>query len=146
MRQYALISVAPVTLWLMVCVGCASTPPRLGVHNGALAPCRHKSNCVNSQEHGYYSYVSPIIYNGTMEEARARLLSILEKTKRTKIVVSEPDYIRAECTSAVFRFVDDLEFYFPPEEKIIHVRSGARVGHADFRVNLRRVEKIRKQF
>jgi uncharacterized protein (DUF1499 family) len=40
-------------------------------------------------------------------------------------------------------FVDDLEFYFPREESVIHLRSAARLGESDLGVNRRRLEQIR---
>ena len=69
--------------------------------------------------------------------------------KRCKIKVVEDNYIRAEFTSKVFRFVDDVEFYFPDtksKETIIHVRSASRVGHSDFGVNRKRIEQIRSKY
>lgn len=58
----------------------------------------------------------------------------------------QPTYLWATFTSRIFRFIDDVELRLEPEEKIIHIRSGARVGYADFGVNKKRVETIRKLF
>ena len=57
-----------------------------------------------------------------------------------------PDYLHAECTSLLFRFVDDVEFLVAGDEKLIHIRSAARVGRSDLGVNRDRVEKIRQAF
>jgi len=62
---------------------------------------------------------------------------------RTRIVTETDDYIHAECSSAVFGFVDDLELHLRPSENLIAVRSASRLGHSDFGVNRRRVEKLR---
>jgi len=62
---------------------------------------------------------------------------------RTKIIRFTDDYIHAECTSAVFGFVDDLELHLKPAEKIIAVRSASRLGHSDLGVNRKRVEGLR---
>jgi len=51
-----------------------------------------------------------------------------------------------EFRSNVFRFVDDVEFLFDREKKLIHVRSASRVGYSDLGVNRKRVEKIRSLF
>ncbi|MCK5350646.1 MAG: DUF1499 domain-containing protein [Desulfobacula sp.] len=51
-----------------------------------------------------------------MKVAWARLLKIFESEKRTKILMAQENYIRAEFTSALFRFVDDVEFYFPEDQ------------------------------
>jgi len=45
-----------------------------------------------------------------------RLLKIFESEKQTKILMAQENYIRAEFTSALFRFVDDVEFYFPEDQ------------------------------
>jgi uncharacterized protein (DUF1499 family) len=66
--------------------------------------------------------------------------------KRTKIISINDDYLYAECISSVFRFVDDLEFYFDDVEKIIHFRSSSRLGYYDLGVNRRRIEKIKAEF
>ena len=66
--------------------------------------------------------------------------------KRTVIVMEKEDYIHAEVTSFLFRFVDDIEFYLPVSEKVIHVRSASRKGYSDLGVNRTRVEEIRKRF
>ena len=68
--------------------------------------------------------------------------------KQSKIVVVEDNYIRAEFVSKIFRFVDDVEFYFPDkksEELLIHVRSASRVGYSDLCVNRKRIEQIRRK-
>ncbi|HAE22942.1 MAG TPA: DUF1499 domain-containing protein, partial [Spirochaetaceae bacterium] len=48
--------------------------------------------------------------------------------------------------SKLFRFVDDVEFYFPPALSLIHVKSASRVGYSDMGVNRKRVEDIRARF
>lgn len=60
------------------------------------------------------------------------------------MTVSDDNYIHAEFTSSIFRFVDDVEFYFETAEKIVQVRSASRKGYYDWGVNRRRIEKIRK--
>jgi uncharacterized protein (DUF1499 family) len=123
--------------------------PDLGIRNGELAACPKTPNCVNSQAIGEKQYIQPIPYSGTRQEARARLLQILESQKRTKILTAQENYIRVESSSALFRFVDDLEFYFPKEqfgEKVIHIRSASRIGYSDLGANRKRIERIRSEF
>ena len=45
--------------------------------------------------------------------------------KRTRIVVAEERYLQVEFTSAFFRFVDDVEFFFDEGTKAIHLRSAS---------------------
>jgi uncharacterized protein (DUF1499 family) len=73
----------------------------------------------------------------------AALKSIIESTPRTSIVEERADYLYAEFTSRVLGYVDDVEFYFLPNEPVIHVRSASRLGYSDFGVNRKRIEDIR---
>ena len=74
------------------------------------------------------------------------LIEAVSGMKRARIVAAEERYIHAEFTSALFRFVDDVEFLLDSETKTIHVRSASRVGYSDLGVNRRRVEEIRSRF
>jgi uncharacterized protein (DUF1499 family) len=123
--------------------------PNLGVNNSKMTPCPKTPNCVSSQANDEEHYIKPIVFEGTQQEAHDRLLQIIESEKRTKIVTDQEDYIHVEFTSALFRFVDDVEFYFPNEktdETIIHVRSASRIGSSDLGVNRKRIERIRSKF
>jgi uncharacterized protein (DUF1499 family) len=132
----------------MILTGCSGTMPKLGISDGLLMMCPNTPNCVNSQAADEKHYIQPIQFIGTLQEAQSALLKLLKTWKRTKIIVAEDNYIRAEFTSMVFRFVDDVEFYLPSmetEKTIIHVRSASRIGYSDFGVNRKRIEKIRNQ-
>lgn len=133
----------------IVLMGCSGHMPDLGVNNGRLAPCPESPNCASSQAADEKHFIQPIHFTGTRQEARARLLQVVESQKRTKILEVRENYFRAEATSAVFGFVDDVEFYFPaeaPGAKIIHVRSASRVGYSDLGVNRKRIKQIRDRF
>ena len=90
--------------------------------------------------------MAPLTYKATLEEARERLISVIHSMKRSEIVTAESKYVHATFHSALFRFVDDVEFSFDDQEKIIHVRSASRMGYSDLGVNRRRVEEIRRRF
>ena len=123
--------------------------PNPGINNSQLAPCPNTPNCVSSQAQDESPYIEPIAYAGSQQEARLRLLQIIESEKRTNIITEREDYIHIEFTSALFRFVDDVEFYFPgdkADKTVIHVRSASRVGRSDLGVNRKRIERIRSKF
>jgi uncharacterized protein (DUF1499 family) len=67
----------------------------------------------------------------------------VESLPLTKIIAETSDYLHAECTSAVFGFVDDLELHLRTAEGIIAVRSASRLGYSDLGVNRRRIEDLR---
>ncbi len=123
---------------------CSSVPPsNLGVKDGRLAPCPPTPNCVSSQSVDREHAVGPLSYTSSRAEAMADLKKIVLQMKRARIVSEIGDYIHAEFTSAIWRFVDDIEFYFDDTAKVIHVRSASRLGKSDFGVNRKRVEEIR---
>ena len=129
--------------------GCSATMPNPGINNSQLAPCPNTPNCVSSQAQDESHYIEPIAYAGSQQEARLRLLQIIESEKRTNIITEREDYIHIEFTSALFRFVDDVEFYFSgdkADKTVIHVRSASRVGRSDLGVNRKRIERIRSKF
>lgn len=129
--------------------GCSGTRPKLGINDGKLVPCPKTPNCVNSQVTEIRHSIQPLHYTGTLQDARKMLLEILSADKHATILVSQQTYIRVEFSSALFRFIDDGEFYFPErpdDEKVIHVRSAARLGYSDFGTNRKRLERIRKTF
>ena len=127
-------------LWLMplLMVGCSGTSPsNLGLKEGRLASCPNSPNCVSTQSTDAKHGIDPIVYTASMEEARERL---------EKVVRQEEDYIHLECSSRLFRFVDDVEFWFDDANKLIHFRSASRKGYSDLGVNRKRMEQIREQF
>jgi uncharacterized protein (DUF1499 family) len=84
-----------------------------------------------------------LTYPGDFPTAKAQILKILSVVPRTTVVEQTDDYIRAESTSRLMGFVDDLEFYFPPDQAVIEWRSASRLGESDLGVNRRRLEQIR---
>lgn len=60
-----------------------------------------------------------------------------------RIVASDSNYLRAEFSSRLFRFVDDLELLWNPVEGHFDLRSASRVGTSDLGANRRRVEMLR---
>jgi uncharacterized protein (DUF1499 family) len=91
-------------------------------------------------------FIEPFEYTGTLEAAKTKLLAIIGSTSRAQVITSENNYIHAEFTSLIFRFVDDVEFYFEDPAPVIHIRSASRVGYSDLGANRKRIEKIRQQF
>ncbi len=123
--------------------------PKLGVKNGQLMACPSSPNCVSSQAKDESHFVNPIQTTGSIPDTQNLLLKILKESPRTTVTQADANYIRAEFVSLTFRFVDDVEFLIletRPGDIVIHVRSASRVGHSDFGVNRKRIEKIRNLF
>ena len=110
-----------------------------------ITPCKSKPNCVSSLNEEKNFHIDPLTYE-SLDTAKHSIMKILRSHKRVGIAVEHDDYIRVEFTSLIFRFKDDVEFYFDEMEKVIHLKSASRIGYSDFGVNRRRVEKIRKKY
>jgi uncharacterized protein (DUF1499 family) len=90
--------------------------------------------------------MEPIPLEGTPENALARFKQILSSRARTEVVEEEGWYLRAEETSALLRFVDDVEIEIDPRAAEIHFRSASRTGWSDLGVNRRRMKAIRAAY
>lgn len=109
-----------------------------------LSPCPGSPNCVSSDATDPSHHAPPFVIILPAKEAWLLVRGVVKDMPRTNIVEITDDYLHAECTSAVFRFVDDLELELRAGEGVIAVRSASRTGHSDFGVNRRRVERLRE--
>ncbi|HKY08313.1 MAG TPA: DUF1499 domain-containing protein [Candidatus Binatia bacterium] len=126
---------------LFSCAG--RRPSILGVKNSRLAPCPSSPNCVASDDSDGVHAIAPFQLAQAPKEAWRAVHATVASLPRTKIVTASDDYLHAECSSAVFGFVDDLELHLRPAQNVIAARSAARLGHGDFGVNRKRLENLR---
>ena len=124
----------------------AGRPANLGLKNKLLAPCPKSPNCVLSQQSDEKHRIQPLAYTGSLEVAKKRLSQVLMSLENARLITQNRDYWHVEFTTRWLRFIDDVEFYFPESEALIHLRSASRWGYTDFGANRKRVEKIRVQF
>ncbi len=128
----------------MPLLSCAGTRPNnLGVKDSRLAPCPSSPNCVSSDDADAAHAIGSLQLIMAPERAWPAVHAAVTGLPRTKIIAQTDDYLHAECSSAVFGFVDDLELHLRPAQNLIAVRSAARLGRSDFGVNRRRVESLR---
>ncbi len=150
-----LIAVAVLALALIIAgqIGLlrGTTPVDLGVKDGKLKRLSQTDNSVSSQANLWtdhpmkdYSSIEPFKITGNGRAEMDKILSTLQAMPRTTIVQQDPGYIYAQCTTALLKFTDDIEFYLDQPAGVIHVRSASRVGRKDFHVNRARVEQVRK--
>jgi uncharacterized protein (DUF1499 family) len=131
----------------VVLAGChGARQAALGVRDGRLAPCPASPNCVSSQAGDEVHRVPPIPFTGTAGAAIDRLAGIVRSLPRASVITATKTYLHAEFRSAVFRFVDDVEFLADEPAGVIQVRSASRVGSSDLGVNRKRVETIRARW
>ena len=128
------------------------TPAKLGLHEGKLKRPSRTPNSVSSQAKLWSetastqrAMIAPLALVGDGPATLARLRAIVESIPGAQVVKVEPDYLYATFTSVVFKFVDDVEFWFDPANAVVQVRSASRVGRSDKGVNRARIEAIRER-
>ena len=127
--------------------GCsAPRPDNLGLKNNLLLSCPKSPNCVLSQASDAKHKIHPIHYTSSVEIAKERLNQVILSMVDTRIITQDEVYWHVEFTTRWLRFIDDVEFYFPESEALIHLRSASRSGYWDLGVNRKRVEEIRSRF
>jgi uncharacterized protein (DUF1499 family) len=131
-------------LLLGACRG--SRPLDLGVHGGALAPCPAKPNCVSSEAQDPDHHVAPLALRGSHVQTLQEIKNVVLSMPRTSLVEERENYLAFTFESLIFRFVDDVEFYVPPQAQAVSVRSASRLGHSDLGVNRKRIEAIRQDY
>ena len=141
------ISIFLLALPALFVIGCQGTrPANLGARDGRLLPCPSSPNCVSSQATDEEHHVTPLAYAGPVDAAMDRLIALIQSLPRAAVITGTGAYLHVEFTSALFRFVDDVEFLADDGTKVIHVRSASRLGTSDLGVNRKRIELIRERW
>ena len=99
-----------------------------------LKPCIQTSHCVREE------WVAEDI-----KDPLSEIQIILENTPRMEIVEIDGDYLHAEATSRIMKYVDDLEISFEESDNKLIIRSESRVGEGDFGVNQKRVNLLKSK-
>ena len=139
-------------LWISVLVmafGCAGTAPgpagKVGPAMGRLADCPDSPNCVSSlapaSDAQHHVAALPLAVDRGLAMVWLRRSAL--ELPGAELAAMGPDYLRVECKSRVFGFVDDLELSLDPEAPVVQVRSASRLGYGDMGVNRERVEALR---
>ena len=134
------------TLSLIMLSWLDQRPPKMGLVDGKLQPCRQSSNCLCSEFAQSPGAAEAIAFQGSPTAAMTKLSNIVRQWPRSRIVTQSENYLHAEIQSLVFRFCDDVEFRIDPDASLIHFRSASRVGLFDLGVNRQRMDQITKAF
>jgi uncharacterized protein (DUF1499 family) len=126
-------------------------PADLGVRDGRLKPPSRTENSVSSQADLWpdapqkaYARIAPLpLPGGDAKAAIARIAAVVEDLPGAHVVERRDDYLYAQFTTALMRYVDDVEFWVDPAAGVVQVRSASRLGSKDFGVNRARIESIR---
>ena len=114
--------------------------------NGKLAPCPASPNCVSTQADDAEHRIDAIRFTGSATDVLPKLKRAIATLPRAVVITEAADYLHVECTSLLFRFTDDVEFWIDEPNRVIHFRSASRVGHGDLGANRKRMEAIRQGF
>ena len=114
----------------LILIGLVIPSPSMASHV-ELKPCIQVSHCVREE-----------LNVEKIDSPYEKVISIVQNSPRTKIVESDGDYLHAEVTSRIMKYVDDLEISFSPEKNNLLIRSESRVGDGDFGVNRKRVDSL----
>ncbi|MFN3714195.1 MAG: DUF1499 domain-containing protein [Alcanivoracaceae bacterium] len=109
-----------------------------------LPDCPDTPNCVSSQASSAERRVDPLPGGDNADDARERLIQVLDSLPRVTWRELSERLIRAEFTTRLLRFTDDVEFRIA-DDGLIHVRSASRMGYSDLGANRARVEDLRRR-
>ena len=146
------IALAVVAVLLAARVGVFSgkPPADIGVRDGKLKAPAKTPNSVSSQADLWpdaprkdEARIAPITLQGDGKATIAKIAQVIDDLPASHIVERRDDYLYAQFTTPLLRFVDDVEFWFDPAAGVVQVRSASRLGQKDFGVNRTRVENIR---
>ena len=115
----------------------------MGNRNTALGDCPDSPNCVSTGAADPRKRVAPIRLSGNPDTIWPQVVKIVAALPRTAVVETASGYLRAECRSSLFGFIDDLEIRLNPREGTLSLRSASRTGYFDFGVNRQRIETLR---
>ena len=105
------------TLLLFACA--APRPAELGVRDGRLLPCPDSPNCVSSDATDEQHGIAGFAISGDADEAWAAAAAAVAKLPRTVIVRDTGEYLHAESTTAIMRYIDDVELQLRRDDGVI---------------------------
>ena len=142
----ALLGIAAGRLGLLT----GKPPADLGVREGKLKSPSTRPNSVSSQAALWPGHpqlasasIAPLAVAGDATSALARIRRLVEDTPGTRVVQADAGYLRAEYTTALMRYTDDVEFWFDAAAGVVQVRSASRIGYSDRGANRARIEALR---
>jgi len=106
-----------------------------------LEPCRSARNCVSTVDGDATKRMPALAFRSTAEDAVEVVVAALGSLGG-RVLRADDEKVVATFTSAVFRFVDDVEVVVARRGKRIDFRSSSRAGYLDWGVNRRRMEKF----
>lgn len=117
-------------------------PSQAATADNMLSPCPDTPNCVSTEATHESQRVPTVAFTDTPAAALVRARAALLAEPRSKVMIERNGYIRGECRTFLFRFVDDVDIVVDPVARVFRFRSASRVGRSDLGVNRQRIERI----
>ncbi|KAF5834292.1 hypothetical protein DUNSADRAFT_9115 [Dunaliella salina] len=165
-REMVLRSVNVGVIASLFTFGAVPRPNNLGVQDygggvKTLALCPSTPNCIATSEetNDPNHYVPPWTYSPqdgrglkgpvSEEQAMSELVDVVKNLRpdnfEPRIIKQDKDYLYVEYQSPTFGFIDDVEFWFRPENARVEYRSASRIGESDGNINRKRIRAIRQE-
>lgn len=109
-----------------------------------IANCPSSPNCVSTLTDQQDKKMEPINWDKRINPIE-KISEIIESMERTKVLSKSENSLHAIFISSLFRFKDDVIFYFDQESNKIHFKSQSRVGYSDLGVNKERMEELSRR-
>ena len=130
---------------MLAVAGCTTiSRPIYGVTEGQLSSCDGITGCISSQSTSPDHYIEPISFTSLRSDARLDLIAAMRDAGEHRLVSSHRSYVRGEFIRG--DAIDDVEFYLPIEDRVIHVRSTTRNSRGDSELQKERIEGLRLRF
>ncbi len=126
-------------------LACSQLPER-DLKSNPITDCTGGPHCVTTRTPDSNRKIKPISFENKNADFQSIAVSVINSMPRSHIVRGEKNYVYAEFTSAVLRFVDDFEVYWDSQTKLVDIRSSSRIGYDDLGINQKRTEKFQELF
>lgn len=141
----AVVIIVVGTVALMIWARRAPRPGNLGLNaDGQLAALPDSPNAVSTQTDDTDRRMDPLVYRADVDTTRAELVELLRNMPGTTIVTNDPHYVHVEFHTSIIGYIDDIEFAFDDEARVVHYRSASRLGHSDLGANRKRMARVQE--
>ncbi|MGF1691173.1 DUF1499 domain-containing protein [Photobacterium kagoshimensis] len=138
-KNAVLFPLLAVTVLLQAC----SNADSINIDNRTGLPCNDKPNCVSTSDERAEYQLEAFNLSEAGSSNWPQIEEIALALPGARLGARSQQYIRVECVSSVFKFVDDFEIHQVGSQ--LQVRSESRTGYSDFGVNRERADTFREQ-
>jgi uncharacterized protein (DUF1499 family) len=117
------------------------------IEGSSLVACPDSPNCVSSQADpsDEKHYIEPLTLSDTSPDI-AGMATWMAGRERCEVLDQGDIWLHATCSTAIFKWTDDIALLVDSDAGVVHVRSASRVGKSDLGANRKRVEAMRTEW